>query len=497
MDPDTHSRIRRMRIDANAVDGEGRTLLVIAVQAGQEEVVEELLKMKADVNRKVSNGKNTALIEAVKHVTDELTALAIVKRLIDANANVNYANEFDQTALFACAPRAHLNLVKFLVNHGASINHVCKTFKRSLLYVLYVVYVVVTSSIEFLITCGARLIKGESQRVLLIAASLQSEHILSLILRRIGAGPKELEAQDEFGDSPLHIVCGAKDPSIAAAHLLVEAEIDMEKLNSKGLTPILKSLSCNVEPTMAVFLLESKANPNHASPSNSSPLIFACRFLKSPKIVVLATRDDSNEDGVMEAAQSLIRGGANVKIRDADNRLPLHVAHETAARLGMPIHSSPFIALLLSHAGHSEVFARDGLGLLAREVYEEVKGEELPLTTVRIPTAVGNLYAGDEGATTTRASFRSYHGGWGAAEKAPGGQEGGGRREEVSPQAYLESLQETVVLRKKNQRQAKEEEEALRLTDIKGQVLPPADLAGDLVTSLRRPGQRNVSRQTR
>ena len=143
------------------------------------------------------------------------------------------------------------------------------------------------------------------------------------------------------------------------------------------------------------------------------------------------------------------------------------------------------------------MFARDGLGLLAREVYEEVKGDELPLTTVRIPTAVGNLYAGDEGAASTRASLRSYHGGWGAAEKAPGEAEGGGRREEVSPQAYLESLQETVVLRKKNQRQAKEEEEALRLTDVKGQVLPPADLAGDLVTSLRRPGQRNVSRQTR
>ena len=50
---------------------EGRTLLVIGVQAGQEEIVEELLKMRADVNRKILNGKNTALIEAVKVMRDE------------------------------------------------------------------------------------------------------------------------------------------------------------------------------------------------------------------------------------------------------------------------------------------------------------------------------------------------------------------------------------------------------------------------------------------
>eukprot|EP00960_Hanusia_phi_P078201 768792-Hanusia_phi.AAC.18 len=59
-------RIRRARVDVNSVDGEGRTLLVLAVQAGQDEMVEELLKRKADVNRRILNGRNTALLEAVK-----------------------------------------------------------------------------------------------------------------------------------------------------------------------------------------------------------------------------------------------------------------------------------------------------------------------------------------------------------------------------------------------------------------------------------------------
>lgn len=43
--------------------------------------------------------------------------------LLDAKANVNYSNLFDQTPLFSCAVRTDLTLLAYLIKRGAKVNH--------------------------------------------------------------------------------------------------------------------------------------------------------------------------------------------------------------------------------------------------------------------------------------------------------------------------------------------------------------------------------------
>eukprot|EP00960_Hanusia_phi_P078200 768792-Hanusia_phi.AAC.17 len=145
--------------------------------------------------------------------------MAIVKRLLDAKASVNYANEFDQTALGSPEHRI-FDLVRGSIDQG----------RKS----------------KDLAHCGFVAKRSCEERVdnPFFFSSFPKTGLSDI---RIGAGNKELEALDEFGDSPLHIVhtymssllcclredqvCGAKEPSIAAAHLLLEASIDVERLN--------------------------------------------------------------------------------------------------------------------------------------------------------------------------------------------------------------------------------------------------------------------------
>jgi ankyrin repeat protein len=90
--------------------------LMDAVEAGNLQVVHELLNGRADVNAATSNGM-TALMCAAKN--GHLKTLLL---LLEAGADVNYVRNDGMTALALAAFFGHLQLVEELINRGAVLD---------------------------------------------------------------------------------------------------------------------------------------------------------------------------------------------------------------------------------------------------------------------------------------------------------------------------------------------------------------------------------------
>ena len=99
-------------VDKAATDGS--TALMLAAQQGESSTVRILIDAGADLElRNIS--KETALLVAIS--ADEFE---IAKRLVDAGANVNVANIQKRSAVLLA--RKSLDMVRYLVEHGADVN---------------------------------------------------------------------------------------------------------------------------------------------------------------------------------------------------------------------------------------------------------------------------------------------------------------------------------------------------------------------------------------
>lgn len=95
--------------------GDG-TALIVAVQRGDERMVEQLLEMGADVNA-ASDTDGNPLINAAMRGN-----VSLAERLLESGADVNAYVYRDETPLICASMRGHLEMVKFLVENGANVN---------------------------------------------------------------------------------------------------------------------------------------------------------------------------------------------------------------------------------------------------------------------------------------------------------------------------------------------------------------------------------------
>ena len=94
--------------------------LYVAVQKNEKGKVEALLKEKADPNYIKQAGpwmKVSPLITAVNNENAE-----IVKLLISNNAQVDWSDGFNTTALLYAAAKGNKEIVEILLAHGADVN---------------------------------------------------------------------------------------------------------------------------------------------------------------------------------------------------------------------------------------------------------------------------------------------------------------------------------------------------------------------------------------
>ncbi|WP_444996766.1 M56 family metallopeptidase [Aliikangiella sp. IMCC44359] len=95
--------------------GDG-TALIIAVKAGNIEMVNKLISMGANVNQSADNDGNPLIAASINN------NLEIAKILLANKANIDAIVINDETALINASKYGHFNMVKFLVENGADIN---------------------------------------------------------------------------------------------------------------------------------------------------------------------------------------------------------------------------------------------------------------------------------------------------------------------------------------------------------------------------------------
>lgn len=121
------SKLIEMGSDVHKMDELGHVPILNAAYSGNKAVLKALLDGNADINYG-NNGKSSPLFTAVS-----LNHLDAVRMLIEFGASVNKGKSDNTTPLFRTAERGNLEIARYLIENGANVN-LCDTLKKSPLH---------------------------------------------------------------------------------------------------------------------------------------------------------------------------------------------------------------------------------------------------------------------------------------------------------------------------------------------------------------------------
>ncbi len=122
----------KVGVDINKRNSEGLSPLFIAVRNNDSRLVKLLLKYQADVKPLYADGKNI-LFYAITANADE----QIVEALINAGAQINIDDASGNNMLISALSRNNVSLVSKLLRAGADVNHTDAGGESAATYVLY------------------------------------------------------------------------------------------------------------------------------------------------------------------------------------------------------------------------------------------------------------------------------------------------------------------------------------------------------------------------
>lgn len=182
----------------NGQNSDGWTALHCACYNGDDAVVEMLLKHGADVNTTNTSTRETVLHWAVRKATRN--SASIVKRLLDAGADINKLCSDGTSALVNAVKQSNADTVQVLIDRGADLH-------ASLLYNA-IMYGSV-EKVEILLQAGAH-----NANAIHVASRHGYSDVVKLLLDR-GIDPNSV---DKKGQTPcmhardaetIHLLCGA------------------------------------------------------------------------------------------------------------------------------------------------------------------------------------------------------------------------------------------------------------------------------------------------
>ncbi|CAC5358848.1 unnamed protein product [Mytilus coruscus] len=215
------SKLIEMGSDVHKMDELGHVPILNAAYSGNKAVLKALLDANADINYG-NNGKSSPLFTAAS-----LNHLDAVKILIEFGASVNKGKSDNTTPLFRTAERGNLEIARFLIKNGANVN-LCDTLKRSPLHgasiqgFRHIEYKVIQEQqcqvVELLLNNGARVNATDKyNRSPLFLASQRGHYELANIFLQNNADPNII---DSFQRSPLFVASQNRHHNIV--DLLVE-----------------------------------------------------------------------------------------------------------------------------------------------------------------------------------------------------------------------------------------------------------------------------------
>lgn len=303
--------------DPNTTLRGGETVLMTAARTGKAGAVSALLKRGADVNAKERRGQTALMWAAADGHTEA------VELLIKAGADVR-ATLADSgfTPLLFAARAGHSGVVGALLKAGVDVNEVTDPRRPG----------------------GKTPAKGTSA---LILAVENGHYELALNLIEAGSDPNDQRS----GFTPLHMMTWVRKPprgedhgmppppelsglnSLQFVRELVKrgANVNLRlatgrggigKFTTKGATPFLMASATADLPYMKL-LLESGSDPSITNAEQTTPLIVACGIHVGSDAANEVAGDESE---VLEAAQLLLKRGADINAVDANGETAMHGA---------------------------------------------------------------------------------------------------------------------------------------------------------------------------
>ncbi|KAL9035066.1 MAG: hypothetical protein Q9214_006760, partial [Letrouitia sp. 1 TL-2023] len=305
-------------VDANTIV-DGYSPLFRAAKNGHSRVTKALLANHADLEFK--NGHQHAEQNYTeqnytkqnytkqKYAEQEYTALhgacinhhyRVIKLLLDAGADVEARDHYENTPLLLAVRHGLLNCAKLLIDAGANVEARDNDENTSLLLAVR----------HGRLECAKLLIdtevnieaKNKDGNTPLLLAVNHARLDFAKLLIDTGA---DVEARGNSGNTPL--LLAALNGYLRFAKLLLDTGVHTEARDNRGRTPLLLAVF-NGDLRCAQLLIDTGVHTEARDNDGSNPLLLAVY------------------NGHLECAELLINTGADIKVRDDDGRTSLLLA---------------------------------------------------------------------------------------------------------------------------------------------------------------------------
>ena len=215
----------KSKVDPNAVDNSGMSLLHCAVLKKQEGIITYLLKVRACTPRtQIEKSGASPLYDAARMGTYDM-----VKSLVNYGADPNVATKAGLTPMHQAAARGNLDMVKDLVQAGAEVNAVAENGRTPIFY----------------------------------AAERGKASTVNFLLEK----KAEVNLADKNGITPLH--CAASSGNVALVKFLVSKKANFAATANDGTTVLIAGAKY---PEIVKFLADKMPNVNGVDKDGNSVL---------------------------------------------------------------------------------------------------------------------------------------------------------------------------------------------------------------------------------
>lgn len=388
--------------DINALDEQGKTPLIYAIEKNDSPLFDFLVTNKADISISDADG-NTPFFVAIQSKKDIVFLEQLVSKKLDV---FNSKNDKGESPLQFALQTKNIDLVKFLLKRGASIPETNNETNVSLLW-----FALEHNDFDFfkdLIKKGADIEEfKKNETPLLHAVKTNKKEWIELLLS-LGANPMK---DNSLGVSPI-LYRLARNELNEFNRLLEHSKAEINRPNRFGQTILDKAFQySSIETIQSLINAGAEFGPSLKS-TKTTPLMYAIEYGKDALIPSLIQANEINQEnyygntplilairkGDLNLVKTLVSKGANVNQKNYLGNSPigyavvnkqvniLHFLIQKGANVNIPNQygSTPLIeaayfnlpqmAIILIHAGADRNY-REQFGLNAYDVANKQKNQ--------------------------------------------------------------------------------------------------------------------------